>query len=47
MTGKLVQKGIYTEGGNWGVSRFAEGVYILQLIDKQQFKVYRTFVKSK
>jgi hypothetical protein len=46
LTGKLVQKGVYTEGGNFDVSTFAQGVYILQLIDKQQLTVYRKFVKS-
>ena len=46
LAGKLIQKGVYTEGGSLDVSRLAQGIYVLQLIDKQQFKVYRKFVKS-
>lgn len=46
LAGKLIQKGVYTEGGSLDVSRLAQGVYFLQLIDKQQFTIYQKFVKS-
>ena len=46
MAGKLIQNGVYTEGGSLDVSRLAQGIYVLQLIDKQQFTIYRKFVKS-
>jgi Secretion system C-terminal sorting domain len=45
LTGKLVQKGIYTEGGKIEVSSLPNGTFILQLIDNQQLIAHRKFVK--
>ena len=44
--GKMYKNAFYTEGVSLDISTLPKGLYFLQLTDKEEFRVHRTFVKE-